>query len=312
MSELKIILLCGSRFAMPALQELAFFNQLAAVCIPCHCKDMIEDTEAVLMGQSIPILKMEKHSFDGQLKEAIEKYRINLGLVMTFNYKIPSSIYILPEKGFFNVHPSSLPMYRGADPIFQQIKNKEKYAGVTLHKLDDGIDTGPIVIKELIELKPGDTYGMLTTKLSVIAANLVRTLVKLAGFGLNITSKPQDETKASYFPKQTAKDIVINWNEMMADDVVALVNACNPWNKGAVTKIANKVIRFVQAVKWKGDDLPSVAEGTILFFQEAAAVVSTRNGEAIKLLVVSVDEGFYCAADLRLFGIVEGNRFETI
>ena len=231
---------------------------------------------------------------------------------MTFSYKIPASVYTMPEKGFFNVHPSPLPLYRGADPIFQQIKNREAYAGVTVHKLDDGIDTGPVVIKELIRLDRNDTYGMLTTKLSVIAANLVRTLVKLAGFDLNITAKPQDETRASYFPKQIAKDIVINWNEMMADDVVALINACNPWNKGAVTKMNNKLIRFVQASKGQEDNMPSAMPGTILSFRESTAIISTCCGEALKLSIISVDEGFYCAADLRLFGIVEGSRFETI
>src|SRR5882672_9640052 len=102
MDNIKIILLCGSRFALPALREFAFFNQLGAVAIPHYCDEWLENVQVILTGTGIPIIELEKDTFDIKIREAIAEYKINLGLVMTFPYKIPPAIYELPEKGFYN------------------------------------------------------------------------------------------------------------------------------------------------------------------------------------------------------------------
>src|ERR1700712_5218129 len=126
MTPLKIILLCSTRFAMPALKELAFFRVLAAVAIPKQCDELIENVKAILNGSGIAVIELEQETFAETLRSAIAENEISMGLVMTFPYKIPAAVYDLPAKGFYNVHPGPLPQYRGADPIFQQIKNKEK------------------------------------------------------------------------------------------------------------------------------------------------------------------------------------------
>lgn len=201
MNDIKIILLCSTRFALPALRELAFFKLLAAVAIPRHCDEWIENVDAVLINTGIPVIELDKETFADRLREAIEENEINIGLVMTFPYKIPSSIYELPAKGFYNVHPGPLPQYRGADPVFQQLKNKEKLAGVTVHRLDEDINTGPVVMSEMLKIESSDTYDLLTTRLSNLAAKLTGILIKLVSFNIHVPSRPQDETKARYFKK---------------------------------------------------------------------------------------------------------------
>jgi methionyl-tRNA formyltransferase len=311
MSEIKAIVLCSNRFALPALQELAFFNQLAVVAVPRHCTDMAEDAQAVLNGSGIPVVQVDKASLVRQLTEAIQQHKANIGLVITFSYKIPASVYGLTEKGFFNVHPSPLPLYRGADPVFQQLKNREELAGVSLHQLDDGMDTGPVVARELIRIEEGDTYGMLTTKLSFTALNLIRTVLKLAAFGSLIPSRPQDEVRATYYPKQQAKDITINWKEMDAATIVALVRACNPWNKVAVTKINNKVVRLLEAERIE-EKMKGGEPGTVLWFDATAMIVATAGEEAIRVTVVYTDEGFFSAALLQKAGLRAGSRFGEV
>ena len=93
MNDIKIILLCSTRFALPALRELAFFKMLATVAIPRHCDEWIENVDGVLAGTDIPVIELDKETFADRLREAIEENGVNLGLVMTFPYKIPSSIY---------------------------------------------------------------------------------------------------------------------------------------------------------------------------------------------------------------------------
>jgi methionyl-tRNA formyltransferase len=312
MNGIKIILLCSTRFALPALREFAFFKILAAVAIPRYCDEMIENVDVVLTGTNIPVIEFDKETFAERIREAIEENGVNLGLVMTFPYKIPSSVYNLPSKGFYNIHPGPLPQYRGPDPVFQQLKNKEKQAGVTVHKLEEEFDTGPLVMMEMLKIDPLDTYGLLTTKLAYLAAKLTATLIKLVSFELAIASKPQDETKARYFKRQLAADIVINWQTMDADSIIALINACNPWNKGAVTKINNQVIRLLDAEKLPGNSSLNKEPGYILAIDENGITVSTIHEEAILVRIIYAEEGFLPARYSGRLGVVSGNRFETI
>jgi len=312
MNDIKIILLCSTRFALPALRELVFFNMLAAVAVPRTCDELIENLDFVLTGTNIPVIELDKESYAERLKEAMEENEVNLGLVMTFPYKIPSSIYHLPSKGFYNFHPGPLPQYRGPDPVFWQLNNKEKQAGVTVHKLDEGFDTGPLVMSEMIKIDPSDTYGLLTTKLAYLAAKLTGTLIKLLSLDLSITSKPQDQTKARYFKKQEAADIVINWQTMNANSITALINACNPWNKGAVTKLNNMVIRILEASTIDWPQVQEQASGTIVALDDTGLVVIAIKNQAILVKMIYTEEGFLHAKRLKQLGVKPGSRFDIL
>jgi methionyl-tRNA formyltransferase len=311
MSELKIILLCSNRFALPAMQQLLFFNQLTAVAIPSQCEELIFRVQHALSGSGVPLIIIDKEGFAQRLEQAISQYHINVGLIMTFGYKLPSSVFLLPEKGFYNVHPGLLPEYRGPDPIFQQIKNKEKFAGITIHKLDEGIDTGPILIKERIPVEVTDTHGLLTTKLSDVAAVQVSILMKLIGFNVPIHSKEQDKKTARYYKRQTEQDVTIHWEDMDAQAIVALINACNPWNKGAVAKMNNRVIRFLDAGKIMENSSTIKEAGYIISFDEEGIIVSTIHNQVILIRTMYADEGFLAANYLKRLGVQTGSRFET-
>ncbi|HTC01634.1 MAG TPA: formyltransferase family protein [Ferruginibacter sp.] len=311
MAEIKAILLCSTRFAIPALQEMAFFNQLAAIVIPSKNSAMIEQVQSVLNGITIPIVLVDRDNFEEKIIQAIQQYNVNLGLMMTFSFRLPKSVYELPAKGFFNFHPSPLPAYRGADPIFQQIKNKEQTAGVTIHKLDENFDTGAIVQKEIIKIEPTDTYGILTSKLSHVAAKIARVLIKMISFDIDIPSKMQDESVASSFKKQSANDIIINWKEMDATTIIALINACNPWNKGAVAKLNNKIIRLVEAEKIGGSN-EILIPGRIFSISSNGLFITTINSEAISVNIIYTDEGFLGTKQFNKIGLLAGNQFDIL
>jgi methionyl-tRNA formyltransferase len=314
MDQLKVILLCGSRFAIPVLKELAFANQLAAVAIPRSCEEMIEQVEIGLAGSNIPILILDKKEFADQLCNAIETHRVNMGLVMTFGYKIPASVYQAASRGFYNVHPGPLPGYRGADPIFRQIKNQEKQAGVTIHRMSEDFDAGPVVLSEMIKLDPNDSYGMLTTRLADLAAGLCRILVKIASYDLPIPSRSQDESKAIYYKKQGANEISIDWKEMDASMIIALINACNPWNKGAVSKINNQIIRLIEGIDISAGSPANAAcePGMVLSIDDDGMTIATINGGALRVTIVFADEGFMSAGRLDQIGVRPGNCFENL
>lgn len=312
MSEVKIILLCGGKFAIPTLKELAFFNMLAAVVIPKHCSDMIEETDALFSPTGIPVLEVTEDTYAADISEAITEFGANLGLILTFTYLLPSSVYTLPEKGFYNIHPGPLPTYKGPDPVFWQIKNREKYAAVTMHSVEESFDAGAVVMEERVMIETSDTYGTLNSKLAAAAARLSRTLIKLISLDLSVPSKKQDIQKAKYYRRQKEADVVIDWDIMQADDIIALMNACNPWNKGAITRIGDKIIRVLHAEKAGYTANEKVRPGTILTIDENEIIVNTTGGEALKINFVYTDEGFVRPLHLMKLGISKGIAFENI
>ncbi len=312
MSEPRVIALCGERFALPALQQLAFLKQLVAVVIPEHCEEMIEHTKMFLTGASIPVVTVSEKTFKKKITETIKIHAADTGLMLSFPYKIPSSLYKLPVKGFYNVHPGLLPAYRGPDPVFQQIRNKEKYAAVTIHKMDDDFNTGPVVVSEMIKLDPADTHGILNEKLSYTATKLTGTLFKLLSFDIAIPSRPQDEAKARHYQKQVDADVSINWQVMDAATIIALINAGNPWNKGAITKLNNKIIRVMEATCIEAAALPVQPPGTIISIDESGLVIASLNNQAVCVQVIYIDEGFLLAKRLKQFGVMPGTRLSLV
>jgi methionyl-tRNA formyltransferase len=308
MSEIKAILLCGSNIAIPVLRDMLFHQQIAAVVIPQHCTGFIGQAQQLLKDSGIPVALANRQNIAAVLQQTIEKYRPAMGLVFTFSFKIPVEVYSLPRHGFFNVHPGPLPAYRGPDPIFRQIKNKEPYAGISIHKLDEGLDTGPLVLSDKIHLSPTDTYGILSKKLGELASVMTGTLIKMAGFGTKIPSREQDHTKANFYQRQLANDITINWQTMDAASIIALINACNPWNKGAVTVLNNNVIRLLQACTEEAYLFANEEPGSIISFDENGMKVVTAKGQAITVKMIYSDEGFLLAGRLQDFGVRPGAR----
>lgn len=312
MNETKAILLCGSRIAIPVLRDLYFNQQLAAIVIPGHCSDFLQQVRLFLKDSVIPVIAVNKLDFADKLQKAIKEYAPAIGLMITFSYKLPGAVYKMPLKGFYNLHPGPLPAYRGPDPIFQQIKNRELYACVTVHKVDDDFDAGPIVLSDRIHLGLTDTYGILTTKLAELSSRLVGTLMKMAGFDMEIPSRGQDSSKARYYPRQLAADITIDWETMDASSIIALVNACNPWNKGAAAKLNNNIIRLLDAYPITSDILTDNLPGTIFSVDEKGLGISVAGNEAICVRIIYNEEGFLMANRLKDFAIMPGTRFDII
>jgi methionyl-tRNA formyltransferase len=310
MEELNILLLCSSRIALPVIQQLAYFQQLKGLLIPDYAKDLIAETKQLLANTTIPVTVVTKRNFAETATALIREKEINTGLVFTFGFIIPPAVFQKPVKGFFNIHPGPLPQYRGADPVFYQIKQREKYAAITIHKLDEGLDSGDIVMSEKISLSATDTYGMLEMKLGILAQKQVETLTKILSMGFLPPAKKQDELKAHFYRRQEHREFTILWNKMTADDIIALINACNPYNKGAVTKINNKIIRLLHAEKQVGGNDKKAPAGTILYIDEERIEAAAINNDVLIIDFLSIDEGFVRPFVLQQMGLAAGMCFD--
>ena len=244
------------------------------------------------------------------LKRWIERYKLDVVLVITFPWKIPAYTLTLPRLGFFNFHYALLPGYRGAQPIFWQIRNGEKYGGLTIHKMDGGWDTGPVAQQVNIELRPGETYGLHYSRISWQTLPAVQEFVsKVLKYGDSIQLTPQDNTAANYHPRPQLTDVTINWQQMNAIEIQRLVNACNPWNKGAVTyynQIAFKIVQ-VSIKEHKYVNNQNLKPGTVINCLKKKTIdIMTVDNDILTIEIINTDWGFTDASVLIAQGIVEG------
>ena len=187
--------------------------------------------------------------------------------------------------------------------------NNDPEAGITLHKVDTGIDTGEIILQEKLSIEDSDTYGNLQSKLAFLAAKPASNLLKILGYGKIIPSLPQDESKAHYYEMPNASQLTINWEKMTAAEIVRLVNACNPWNKAAGTSIAGWFIGITAVSIIEGEPVEAEA-GTIIFCDEENGVVAqTTDKKRLKIDIIYTNDGFYLGINLIKFGIKLGAKF---
>lgn len=157
----------------------------------------------------------------------LKRWGSDVFIVAAFGLILPQSILDLPRKGSINVHPSLLPRWRGAAPIQAAIMSGDQETGVTIMKMDAGIDTGPILSQEKYSVGEEETYESLSKNLSLLGADLlIKTLPKyLEG---SIEAKNQDDKNASYVKLLHKKDGLIQFDKS-TDYILRMVRALNPW-----------------------------------------------------------------------------------
>lgn len=174
----------------------------------------------------------------------IEKLAPDCIVVVAYGQIIPKAILDTPKHGIINVHGSLLPRYRGAAPIQWAIAEGETKTGVTTMLMDEGLDTGAILLVETVAIGPEDTTASLSPKLSLFGAGLLeRTLDALAEGGLSPI--PQNDAQATKAPRIKKEDARIDWRQT-ATQIACRVRAFDPWPV-AFTELQNAVLRVWKA-----------------------------------------------------------------
>jgi methionyl-tRNA formyltransferase len=308
-TEVKALILCNNPIAIPAIREFLFYGKVGAIMVTRRNKEMQQLISGMTESYPVPIIIVTKNDYKEKMTEAIRELSINVGMMMTFPFIIPEEIWTIPEKGFINFHFGLLPECRGPQPILWHMLNNDREAGVTVHKVDGGIDTGEIIMQERLEISPSDTYGLLQAKLGFIAARPAANLLKILSFGTLVPSRPQDESKARYYEMPTAKELMIRW-EMPAAEIIRLINACNPWNKGAGAMINNWMIGVTEAVIAGETEDPATAGTIITCDEKNGLLVKTGDSKLLKITIVYLQEGFYSGYRLSEFDIQPGMCFQ--
>lgn len=248
---LNIIFMGTPDFAKESLEAIynAGHNIIAVVTNPDRPKGrgmkmIASPVKEFCLQQNIPVLQPEKIR---EIKDTLVQLNPDLFCVVAYGKILPKDILDIPKLGSINVHGSLLPKYRGAAPIQWAVLNGDKTTGITTMYMDEGMDTGDIILKQEVEIGENETTGELWKRLSKIGGELLTETVDKIEKGIAPRTKQgKDFTLAPMLKKEISK---IDWENKTAQEIKNLIRGLNPI-MGAYTTYNNKKIKI-----WKADKI---------------------------------------------------------
>lgn len=231
---MKIIFFGTPEYVVPILSKLSKVHEIVAVItqppMPVG-RDQFKKYSPVddwAHKRDVPIF----FEFDKPFPEA------DLGVCAAYGKIIPKKVIDLFKLGILNIHPSLLPKYRGASPINEALKNGDLETGVTIIKMDEKMDHGPIVTFFKEEILPDDTTDTLRQRLFERSADVLIQLIPAYISG-KVKPKEQNEKEATYTKILTKEDGLISLKEKTPEEAERFIRAMAPW-PGAWTKLENQ------------------------------------------------------------------------
>ena len=239
--------------------------------------------------------------------EVLRKYEPDIIIVAAFGQIVPKSILDMPKYGCVNVHASLLPKYRGAAPIQWAVINGDEVTGVTIMRMNEGIDTGDMIAKKTVRLAEDETGGSLFDKLAQVGAQLCVETMEMIEAG-KVEYIPQNNEEATHTSMIRKELGLIDWNRP-AVEIERLIRGLNPW-PSAYTQLSGKTFKI-----WKAkvvSDENTYEPGCICRIDKEGMYVQT--GEGILLLTEVQMEGkkrMEASAFLRGYQVEEGSFFKS-
>lgn len=230
----------------------------------------------------IPVLQPQKIKTEEFLKQ-LEELRPDIICVVAYGKILPKGILELPRYGCINVHASLLPKYRGAAPINWAIIRGEKVTGITTMKMDEGMDTGDILLQREVPIEDEDTAETLSHKLSLTGAEVLIETLNLLKEG-RLKPIPQNHSQATYAPMLKKEDGEIDWGKT-AEEIKNLVRGTLPW-PGAYTFLDNKILKVYKVRVVEGQGKP----GEVIKSDKETLRVATGEN-ALDILELQIEGG---------------------
>ena len=252
--SIRIVFMGSPDFSLPSLRSLAQAYQVVGVVTqPDRASGRGRELKAPpvkLLAQElgIPVIQPEKLK-QPEAMEQLRAWQPDLIVVAAFGQILKKDVLDLPRFGCVNVHASLLPRWRGAAPINAAILAGDEETGVTIMKMDAGLDTGPMLSMKRIRIEPDDTAGSLFEALSTLGANLlIETLPDyIAG---KISLQPQPDEGATYAPMLKKEDGRLDFTKS-AVELARRVRAMNPW-PGAWFEWDGNLLKVAQGTVGEG------------------------------------------------------------
>lgn len=309
-TALRVIFLGTPEFALPSLKAVAETTTLVAVVTqpdrPAgRGRKLTTPPVAAEAGRlGIPVLQPRTLK-DPAVIGALAAYRPDLLVTVAYGRIIPPAVIALPRLGCVNLHPSLLPLYRGASPIQRAVADGATTTGVTVLYMTEELDAGDVILQREVAVGAEETAGELEERLAHEGAALLREAIDLIARGA-APRHPQDHARATYVGRLAKEDGRIDWGQP-ADAIVNIVRAMHPW-PSAYTTWRGTLLKVWRARRGDGAGTP----GEVVAVEPDRITVAAGRG-AVDLLEVQPEGGrrMTTAEFLRGHALRKGERLGT-
>lgn len=322
---MNIVFMGTPDFAEKSLEKIynAGHNIIAVVTNPDRpkgrgMKQVASPVKGYAISKNIEVLQPEKIRNNLEVIETIRNLKPEVICVVAYGKILPKEILEIPSLGCVNVHGSLLPKYRGAAPIQWAVLNGDKTTGITTMYMDEGMDTGDMILQEEVEIGENETTGELWEKLAEVGGNLlVKTLEKIEQGKAPRKKQGEDFTIAPMLNKEMAK---INWEGKTVLEIKNLVRGLNPimgaysiinekklkiWKVEALTN-ENFMNKYEEFKEYK-EKFENIAPGTIIYINKKEGIYVKANEGVILLLEVQAEN----AKKMKVQDFLLGNKIEV-
>jgi len=310
---MRIVFMGTPEFAVPSLEALLRSDDqvVGIVTQPDRPKgrgQVLTSPPVKLIAQRerIPFLQPAKIRVP-EFLTALADWKPDLIAVTAYGRILHSPILTLPPMGCVNVHGSLLPKYRGAAPVQWAVINGETETGITTMMMDEGMDTGAMLLQESLPIFPEDTAGALALRLAALGGRLLVETIARLKVG-TITPQPQNHALATLAPPLKKEDGVIDWTTS-ASNIANRVRGLSPW-PGAYTYIGSERWMVWGATQSPGK--PDAVPGTIIEVTKQSIQVATGDGVlALKEIQPSNSKRLTVGQYLAGHRVSAGQRFDA-
>jgi methionyl-tRNA formyltransferase len=283
-NALRVVFLGTPQFAVPTLEHLLASRHtvVGVVTQPDRARgrgQKVSDSpvKTVALAHGVPIIQPEKLRAPDVL-ETLRSWRPDVGVVAAYGKIIPKQILELPRLGMINVHASLLPKYRGAAPVHRAVIDGEAVTGVTIMRVEEMLDSGPMFARTTRPIGPDDTSDVVERDLAQLGAPLLVSVVDQMAEG-EVPSELQDFMVCSYAPKITREEGLIDWT-LPAIYIHNRVRGLYPWPHAYTYLNGQRLIIW----KTRVEETPADAEpGTVLEGPVDAIHVAAGHGSRIAI-----------------------------
>ncbi len=253
----------------------------------------------------IPVRTPERLKGNAEILDEMRGLDLDVAVVAAYGLILPREVLEAPRRGCLNIHASLLPRWRGAAPIQRAILAGDTETGITIMKMDEGLDTGPVLARQAIPIGALDTAGTLHDRLAALGADMIARILPLHAHG-RVTPEPQPVDGVTHAPKIERAETVIDWRED-ASAVARRIRAFSPF-PGARAWIGKTPLKLLMARPAAHVPDAEVPPGTVL--SRAPLAVACGSG-AVEITRLQRPGRAPLDADafLRGFEIAPGMRF---
>jgi methionyl-tRNA formyltransferase len=277
----KIVFFGTPEFAVPTLDALAAAGRTPELVVSQPArpagrgKEPQQPPVAAWAGaHGVPLAQPESVK-DAELTARLREIKPDAAVVVAYGQIFPAELLALPRQGCINLHASLLPKYRGASPIQGVLLEGEKKTGVTTMRMEEGLDSGPILLQEETQIRSYETTDRLAKRLAELGAEVVVATLDQLETG-KLKERRQRDESASYSPKVAKTDGRVNW-ALHAEEIYNRLRAFTPW-PGLSGNFRARPLKIVWGVPMSWEEAPFGGTGTFLGLRQGRVAVLCGGG----------------------------------